>query len=74
MFVDMYKQATGTGISFIKAHGSSDARFFAERGIPVIMFRPDGGGAHGDDEWLSLESFDAFYGLLRGYVQVLLSA
>lgn len=74
MFVDMYKQATGTDISFIKAHGSSDARFFAERGIPVIMFRPDGGGAHGDDEWLSLESFDAFYGLLRGYVQVLLSA
>lgn len=67
-FIEMYGTHAGKKIELTKAHGSSDARFFSERGIPVIMLRPDGGGAHGDVEWLSLASYTAFYDLLKEYV------
>ena len=67
-FIEMYSTHAGKKIEFTKAHGSSDARFFSEQGIPVIMLRPDGGGAHGDVEWLSLTSYKAFYDLLKEYV------
>lgn len=67
-FLELYKQAAGKQISFHKAHGSSDARFFAAKDIPVIMCRPDGGGAHGDDEWISAAGIQQFYELLKAYV------
>jgi succinyl-diaminopimelate desuccinylase len=38
--------------------GGSDARFFADRDIPVILTNITGGGAHSRDEWANLESFD----------------
>lgn len=68
LFVQLYEQHNGGKIEFTKAHGSSDARFFAARNIPVIMLRPDGSGAHGDNEWVSKESIDKFYKLLKEYV------
>lgn len=67
-FINLYEKEHGSSIEFVKAHGSSDARFFAERDIPVIMLRPDGGGAHGDNEWISAESIEKFYRLLKKYV------
>lgn len=67
-FVATYKSHVGTPISFIKAHGSSDARYFDDLNIPVIMYRPDGGNAHGDGEWLSYESWQKFHTILEHYV------
>lgn len=67
-FIELYEHKVGRPIGFTKAHGSSDARFFSERGIPVIMARPDGGGAHGDNEWISLAMMEKFYDLLKDYV------
>jgi succinyl-diaminopimelate desuccinylase len=67
-FVSLYEAHTGQPILYTKAHGSSDARFFSERNIPVIMCRPDGGGAHGDNEWISIEGMGKFYELVREYV------
>jgi acetylornithine deacetylase/succinyl-diaminopimelate desuccinylase-like protein len=67
-FVTLYERHAESTIRLTKAHGSSDARFFSERNIPVIMLRPNGGGAHGDNEWVSLESCNKFYALLREYV------
>jgi len=67
-FIKVYERYVGKPINFTKAHGSSDARFFNEKGMPVIMLRPDGGGAHGDEEWLSIASYDAFYAVLKEYV------
>ena len=32
------------------------------------MFRADGGGAHGDNEWLSIASYAKFYKLLHAYI------
>lgn len=68
MFLDMYQEAIQRPPRLVIAHGSSDARYFAAHGIPVIMLRPDGHGAHGDDEWVSIESWQHFHALLHDYV------
>lgn len=68
-FVDTYSRHIGEPVVFAKSHGSSDARFFDEKGIPVVMFRPDGGNAHGDGEWLSYSSWQKFHDVLTDYVE-----
>ncbi len=67
-FIATYKSHIGKPVEFIKAHGSSDARYFDDINIPVIMFRPDGGNAHGDGEWLSHQSWQKFHTILEHYV------
>ena len=39
--------------------GSSEATVFLEAGIPAVEFGPTGGGHHGPDEWVSMESLDS---------------
>ena len=68
-FVDMYSRHLGQPVTFMKSHGSSDARHFDEMGIPAILFRPDGGNAHGDGEWLSYRSWQKFHSILTDYVE-----
>ncbi len=70
-FLQRYEEHHGGAIELVKAHGSSDARFLAAKGIPVIMLRPDGGGAHGDAEWVSKNSTKKFYELLKDYVRTI---
>lgn len=67
-FIDIYKDEAGEPIELSKAHGSSDARYFDSKGIPVIMYRPDGGNAHSDNEWLSISSWEVFHRILERYV------
>lgn len=67
-FIEMYEEQYGDEIQQTLAFGSSDARFFAAKDIPVIMLRPDGGGAHGDKEWISIESTNEYYQLIKSYV------
>jgi di/tripeptidase len=66
-FIKLYEKHAGHPITLSKAHGGSDARFFAVKGIPVIMLRPDGTGAHADTETLSVDSLNQFYLLLEEY-------
>lgn len=61
-------EVTGVEESFVHSHGSSDARFFAERNIPVIAIRPPGGGLHGDDEWIDVKALGQFYQILKSFV------
>ena len=67
-FVSFYASHVGKSIEFITSHGSSDARFFDDKGIPVIMLRPNGGNAHGDGEWLSFDSWQGFHQILAEYI------
>lgn len=67
-FVAAYGHHLGKPIEFTKSHGSSDARHFDAKGMPVVMFRPDGGNAHGDGEWLSYSSWQKFHDILTDYV------
>jgi succinyl-diaminopimelate desuccinylase len=67
-FIGLYEKEVGQEVQLTKAYGSSDARFFSSKGVPVIMLRPDGGGAHGDKEWVSEASVTKFYKILKDYV------
>lgn len=68
IFIKQYEASHGAPIVFETASGSSDARFFAAQGTPVIMLRPNGGGMHGDEEWISESSLGQFYELIEGYI------
>lgn len=59
------KKPAGYGLSY----GSSDARYFADRGIPTIVTRPKGGGHHGDDEWIDESELYEFAECLRAFVE-----
>jgi len=51
-----------------KEHGASDGRFFSERKIPVIMFKPVCSGSHINNEWIDLESLEKFSRLLKSFL------
>ena len=36
--------------------GASDAVAFQKAGVPAVEFGPSGGGHHGPDEWVSIDS------------------
>ena len=67
-FIALYERHHKAPIEYMKAHGSSDARFFTAHNIPTIMLRPEGSGAHGDNEWVSVNETRQFYNLLCEYI------
>lgn len=67
-FIALYEKHLGKKVSIIKSPGSSDARHFDAHSIPVIELRPDGFGAHSDDERINIDSLRRFYDLLSEYI------
>jgi acetylornithine deacetylase/succinyl-diaminopimelate desuccinylase-like protein len=65
-YMKTYETVTGRAMGTMKAPGSSDARFFTD--TPVVMTRPHGGGMHGNDEFVEIESLDEFYQTLKSYM------
>jgi succinyl-diaminopimelate desuccinylase len=61
---ELYGITTGTS----KAHGGSDARFFAEHNIPTFLIAPRGGGHHTDAEWIDAQDMERFYRVLKAWV------
>ena len=51
--------------------GASDAIAFLQAGIPAVEFGPVGGGHHGPDEWVSLESITAMREAIGSFVRSL---
>jgi succinyl-diaminopimelate desuccinylase len=68
-FVSLYKKYLGQKLRFTFNHGSSDARFFAKKGIPVILTAPKGGGTHSENEFVDLKSLETFYRVLKQFVE-----
>ncbi len=54
---------------YYDTHGSSDAKFFYKRHIPVIMTQPDGLNLHGPDEWVDINSVEDYDFLVRLYIE-----
>jgi len=54
--------------SFIKHPAASDARFFSEKKIPVILTAPIKGGEHGRYEWVDTESLEKLYNILKKFI------
>lgn len=68
-FLQIYKRLTGQKLQFGRALGSSDARFMDQRGRPIIMVRPKGGGLHAPDEHVSLASLEQYVRVLEVYLE-----
>lgn len=53
----------------IGQHGSSDGRFFASKGIPVVEFGPVGFDWHGDKEYVEIESIYQLEKILKTFIE-----
>jgi len=69
IFIEIAKKEFKVDIIPTYSHGSSDARFFAEKKIPTIVIRPKGGGAHSEDEWIDLKDLEKFYNVIKRFVE-----
>lgn len=67
-FREVAKKLYGVEIGKMQAHGSSDARFFGEKGIPVLVITCRGGEIHSDNEWVDLEDLGRFYEVIKAWL------
>jgi succinyl-diaminopimelate desuccinylase len=67
-FLGIASQLHGRPITKTHSFGASDACYFADHGIPTIVMRPNGGGAHSDHEWIDKAELLKFYELIKTYV------
>ncbi len=68
VFISITEQVTGQSVNLLQAHGGSDARFFYEAGIPVILSRPNVGATHTKDEWVEIQSLVQLYVIYEHYL------
>lgn len=62
-------EQTRKKISFVHENGTSDAVFFTEHGIPASLYRPKGGGAHQNEEWVDTNSLYEMYEILIEFLK-----
>jgi succinyl-diaminopimelate desuccinylase len=67
-FAAIAHEVTGKTIESHTAHGSSDARWFAWKGVPTINIGITGSGYHTSPEWVSLHDLEQFYQLTHRFV------
>lgn len=67
-FIDIAQTKAPVELGYCHSLGSSDAHYFESRGIPTILVRPRGGGAHSDTEWVNKADLDTYYELIKEYV------
>ena len=68
LYQDIFKQKTGREMKHQIVCGSADTRYLSDVGVPVVMTRPAGGNAHGDNEWVSERGLLDFYDILKEFV------
>ena len=51
-----------------KMSAATDASYYAQLGIPIVIFAADGGEPHSDREWGSLASLDAYADFFANYL------
>jgi len=67
-FFKITEEITGEKVSSVRDHGGSDARFFSQKGIPVIISRPLVGKLHSEEEWIDINSMLTFYRIYERYI------
>ncbi len=50
-------------------HGATDARFFSASGIPAVVFKPLGFGAHSEEEHVVISSLKPYFDILVDFVE-----
>jgi succinyl-diaminopimelate desuccinylase len=67
-FLKATESVLGRKPSLARVAGGSDARFFRQHGIPVMLSRPIVGNLHGPDEWIDIESMVQYYRICEAYL------
>ncbi len=62
------KQVIGEEPTLTADHGGSNARFFANAGIPTVLTTPKGGNHHSNEEYLDTSRIDDFYYVIKNFV------
>ena len=68
VFLEVTESILGQPARLIRVAGGSDARFFRNYGIPVMLSRPLVGNIHGTDEWIDIQSMLDYYRICEAYV------
>jgi succinyl-diaminopimelate desuccinylase len=64
-------RSTSGEVMSVGRDGASDAASFIRAGIPAVEFGPAGGGHHGPEEWVSLESLSSYRRALGDFIRAL---
>jgi succinyl-diaminopimelate desuccinylase len=70
LYQKIVKDVTGHGVTFSTSHGSSDARHFAQVGVPTINVCPTGSGFHVPNEWIDIADLEKFHEINRRFTDV----
>jgi succinyl-diaminopimelate desuccinylase len=70
---DAVRALDGGDAPAVGRDGASDAVVFLERGIPAIEFGPAGGGHHGPEEYVDIESLDRYRRILAEFARIVSS-
>jgi succinyl-diaminopimelate desuccinylase len=73
-FLEIAERLHGRPLEAVRSLGMSDARYFTQRNIPVILVRPAGGGSHADGEWLDKTDLKTYFQVVKAYVQTIASS
>lgn len=68
LFKRLAKELHGIEVGKMRSSGASDARFFGEKNIPVLVIAPRGGEIHSQKEWIDLKDLTRFYIVLKEWV------
>ncbi|HXE10316.1 MAG TPA: M20/M25/M40 family metallo-hydrolase [Verrucomicrobiae bacterium] len=68
-FLAIAERLHGEPLKRVRSLGMSDAHYFTKQGTPVILVRPDGGGSHGDKEWIDKTDLGVYFELVKAYVE-----
>ena len=71
LYANIAADELGKRIDFIKKEGASDARYFAEKGIPTIITKIECGNIHGKDEWVDITEMEKFYNILIKFISLI---
>ncbi len=69
LFQKAAKRHLSHPMSIYRSEGASDARFFTQYKIPVIISKPVCAGHHSDHEWIDLESISTYTDILFDFAQ-----
>jgi acetylornithine deacetylase/succinyl-diaminopimelate desuccinylase-like protein len=58
----------GVNISTERSHGASDAPYFADVKVPVLLVTPTGGNLHTDREWINLRAAETYTKILQDFI------
>ncbi|MDD4409766.1 MAG: M20/M25/M40 family metallo-hydrolase [Candidatus Pacebacteria bacterium] len=71
-FIEQYKavaeKVLGSEVIYSRVEGASDARFFAEKGIPVLITNIKSDNIHAKNEWIDIRQMESFYDILIRFI------